>query len=105
MNNRKDSKLFQRGVTTSPKRKENEIVVKNGLAITPSRALQMSQSGVPVTGQNIQNFFPVGDQKTNWDLPLERTRGVDPADLWQKSREIKAKVYNAHKNDVAKYGE
>lgn len=105
MNNRQNANKFQRGKTTSPKRKYDEIVVKNGLSITPARSLQMAASGVPVTGQNVQNFLPVGDTRPDWNVPLERTRGIDPADLWQTSRDIKSKVYNAHRKDVEKYGE
>lgn len=105
MNNRQNANKFQRGKSTSPKRKYDELVVKNGLAITPARALQMAAGGVPVTGQNVQNFLPVGDTRPDWNVPLERTRGVDPADLWQTSRDIKSKVINAHRKDVEKYGE
>lgn len=105
MNNRKDANMFQRGKTTSPKRKHDELVVKNGLAITPARSLQMAESGVPVTGQNLQGFLPQGDTRPNWDIPLERMRGVDPNDLWQESRNIKSKYLNAHRKDVAKYGD
>lgn len=105
MNNRKDSKLFQRGNTTSPKRKHDELIVKGGLAITPARALEMAKSGVPISSQNCEGFFPQGDAKPDWSIPMERMRGVDPADLWQESRNIKSKYLNAHRNDVNKYGE
>lgn len=105
MNNRKDAKLFQRGKTTSPKRKHDELIVKNGLAITPARALEMAKNGIPITSANVENFLPQGDTRPGWDIPMERQRGVDPADLWQESKNIKSKYLNAHRKDVEKYGE
>lgn len=92
------------GVLANCSRAFGESVVHSGLAVTPAQMAQMVANGVPVSTTNAQDFYD-GVENPSWDMPLERLRGVDPATLWQKQKDIRSKVINAHKNDVATYGD
>ena len=65
--------------------------------------MAMAEKGIPVTGANVPNLSD-GETNPSWDIPLDKVRGVDVAQLWQESRTIKEKVKRSHYNDVRKYG-
>lgn len=93
---------YKVGTLCSCKRRNDEVAVKGGLAMTPAQMLEMQEKGIPITTQNMQ--MSDGEPNPSWNIPLERLRGVDPAELWQQSKTIKEKVKRAHWNDVRKYG-
>lgn len=50
---------------------------------------EMAAHGVPISLQNAANFTD-GEVNPSWDVPAEKVRGIDMADLWnleQSSRE------------------
>lgn len=62
---------------------------KPNLAVTPGQMFEMAAHGVPISLQNAANFTD-GEVNPSWDVPAEKVRGIDMADLWnleQSSRE------------------
>lgn len=86
------------------KRREDETMVQPNLAVTPSKMMKMAEHGVAISSDLNSSNFVDGDKNPSWDIPLERLRGIDMADLWQTRQAIKSKIKNSHLNDVAKYG-
>lgn len=76
---------------------------RQGLGITPSQAMELSQSGHSISLQNF-NEYQDGVAELVPDLPYEARRGVDIADAWNASESAKARLKQAHVNDVTKFG-
>lgn len=79
----------------SCKRRKGETVVQNGLAVTPSQVLKMAEAGIPASAQMNSQMID-GHTGSDWNVPLEERRGVDIAQMWQESRDIRAKFRKAH---------
>lgn len=81
--------------------KDNET--KQGLGITPSQAMELTQSGHAIS---LQNFNTVFDGVTELTPPIdfENRRGVDMADAWNASESAKSRLIRAHRKDVADFG-
>lgn len=88
----------------SSKRSFDDAVVKDGLVVTPSEMARKVDLGIPVSVSTSDTFYD-GDLNPTWDVPLERTRGVDPATLWNEQKNIRSKFVKAHKTDIQTYGE
>lgn len=80
---------------TSCKRLRGEAVVQNGLAVTPSQVLKMAESGIPASAQMNSRMID-GHTGSDWNIPLEERRGVDIAQMWQESQNVRAKFRKAH---------
>lgn len=80
----------------------DEATIPN-LSVSPAEMMQMSENGIPVSSANAA-LFNDGSPNPSWDIPLDRTRGVDPADLWQARQSIRKKAKDGHLRDLAKYG-
>lgn len=91
-------------ITATCKRKKTELPVKSGLAVTPAEMSKLAEEGIPISSNTLGMSFYEGDGSKSWDIPLERVRGVDVAEMWTQSRTIKEKMLNAHRNDVKKFG-
>ena len=76
---------------------------KPGLAYTPSDMIRLAERGIPVSSQASSDFYD-GSLNPSWSVPMERTRGVDVSDMWEAQQESRAKIRNAQRNDVKKYG-
>ena len=96
------SKDFDKGCVCL--RKENDLSVKNGLAVTPSQMYDMAKRGIPITTANQDMQFYDGEINPSWELPLDKIRGVDIGELWQSSMDARRKFKQAYKDDIAKYG-
>lgn len=83
------------------KRTKNDIPVKGGLSVTPSEMYRMASQGIPVSNANLP--FVEGDANPSWNIPAERMRGIDVAELWQLQQDSRAKVVRAHLTDAANY--
>lgn len=92
--------------TVSPKRKENELPVYGNLVVTPAQMMRMSEKGIPISAQNLA-FDPTkdGEKNPSFDLPLDRLRGVDPAQMWEESQIIKQRSRHALKRDIDRFGD
>ena len=81
-------------------RRKDEIATQPNLAYTTGEMYNMWKNGVPIDNQNNVSMFDDGTTGKNLSLPLERRRGVDPADLWQAQMASRSKVRKAWKNGV-----
>lgn len=86
----KNRKSF--GKTVTYKRTKEDLKVQGGLALTPSQMQNMSERGVPVSSQNLEGVYFDGDTRPSWDIPLDSQRGVDVATMWQRRKDIQAKL-------------
>lgn len=82
------------------KRKKGELPVHGELAYTPAEMFEMWKQGVPISNDNLgtPTFEP---DKTVWNIPIERQRGVDIADVWQAQQTARKRVKQAGKRFVA----
>lgn len=78
--------------TCCPKRKSYETEPKSGLAYTPADMARMHAAGMPVNSANLINSFCDGDINPSFDIPFERQRGVDMAEIWETSVHAKKRV-------------
>lgn len=76
---------------SAPSRREYEDIVQNGLAVTPSEMMQMTARGIPVTTNNLGLVYEDGVSSLDYTPPLEYTRGIDIADLWERRQDIREK--------------
>lgn len=75
-------------------RKENEEVVQNGLAVTPSMSLELTQQGLSISSMNTINSHKfAGDADKDWSVPVEFQRGMDVlADGYQQQQTARNKI-------------
>lgn len=88
--------------TCSPRRKEGELITKNGLSYTPAQMYELAKRGVPITSANVLESSQFGEKNPSFEVPLDRVRGVDPATMWEHSKRIKDKsteLYNKKKSE------
>lgn len=78
-------------------RRDDETIVENGLSTTPAQMRQLTEQGIPVSGDALGLMFDDG-VKDNPQLPLAERRGIELADLWnaQKSARSKLRDLNNH---------
>lgn len=76
-------------------RKEHEVVVRDGLAYSPSDMARLQSRGMPVNGLNTSNAFFDGEENPSFDVGSERQRFVDVADLWEEHMNIRDKARKA----------
>lgn len=79
------------------KRKNNERVVQNDLAVTPTQMADLASKGVPIAPQNLGLGYQEGVSNLDYQPPLEHIRGIDIAELWESREQVKDKVRNAKK--------
>lgn len=90
-----------------PRRHEDEDVVQCDLAYTPSQMMRLVENGFPVTAHQLNPdlfFDGVAVGQGTFDLPLDRTKGVDVADCWQASQTARKKAKDGLRQDVFTYG-
>lgn len=78
------------------KRRDGEIIVQNGLAITPAEVLRNAEIGIPVSSMMVSGQFFDGTDKLDFQPDLSERRGIDIADLWQARRESIRKFNEAY---------
>lgn len=67
---------------------------RQGLAYSPSKMLELAERGIPISSPNVGTFFD-GVDRPEWSVPIERQRGVDPADVWQAQADARYKFHTA----------
>ena len=82
------------------KRKQGELPVHGELAYTPAEMFEMWKLGVPISNDNLGTSIFEPD-KTVWNIPIERQRGVDIADVWQAQQTARKRLKQAGKRFVA----
>ncbi|QXN75257.1 hypothetical protein [Microvirus mar52] len=78
--------------------------VKAGLAYSPAMVMEATEQGIAVSGANIDAMFFDGTDNPSFDLATDQRRGVDANDVWNASREARARLINAHLKDKRKFG-
>lgn len=78
-----------------PKCRNGENVVRSGLSYTVSEMAAAAASGRPVSLNNCALTPSQGQVNPSWDVPLERKRGVDIADIYQAQQAARNKVRSA----------
>ena len=81
-------------ITSTATRKENEEVVQNGLAVTPSLSLELTRQGLSISAMNTINSLKFnGDSDRDWSVPVEFQRGIDVmADGYQQQQSARGKI-------------
>lgn len=71
--------------TYSPSQKCT-IPTQENLAITPARMAEMVDNGIPVSSNVLSGNYDDGVPSPAWDIPIDRKRGVDVAEVWQAQK-------------------
>lgn len=93
-----------RVVCDCPNDQPHQLRTKEGLAMSPSQISEAVSRGVAVSSQINEALFYDGDSSRVIDVPLERVRGIDVAEVWERQQTAKKKLFNAHLKDVEIYG-
>lgn len=91
LKSRKSFRPFRPAVA---KRHDNEEIVRNGLAVTPSMALELTNQGLSISAMNSRTAgsIPPTSYK-DWDVPIEYQRGMDAlADGFQQQQTARHKL-------------
>lgn len=72
--------------------------VKSHLSITPAQMDKAREQGVPITPNNVNpDLIEDGTTNPQFEIELERQRGVDIAELWQNAESSRKKINSFHK--------
>ena len=95
-------KYFGKGARVcAPVRKDGELVVREGLSMTPADIARLTSRGMPINQQNV-GMFQDGEPNPSPYVTSERRRGVDVADLWEEHNRILQKARAAAKKSRSK---
>ena len=84
-------------------RAQNDLETRQGLAVTPAQMDELAAKGIPISSQSAMSQFQDGTPNPSWDsLPLEETRGIDVAEIWQSSQDSKHKFRDARQSALSK---
>lgn len=82
-------------VCCCPKRRVDEQPVRPDLSRTPAQMMALVEQGIPVSVPNAISAENQGVLNPSWDVPIERKRGTDIADIWQKQQASRKKLADA----------
>lgn len=72
--------------------------VKSHLAITPAQMDNARVQGIPITPSNVNpDLIQDGTTNPQFEIELERQRGVDIAELWQNAESSRKKINSFQK--------
>lgn len=73
------------------------------LSVTPAEALKLAEQGIPVSTLNAASFSD-GSFNPPIEVPADRRRSIDVAQLWECQKDIHQRVKMAHLKDSNLYG-
>ena len=77
--------------------------VKSHLAITPAQMDTAREQGVPITPNNVNpDLIQDGTTNPQFEIELERQRGVDISELWQNAESSRKKLGEFQKSQSKK---
>ena len=77
--------------------------VKSHLAITPAQMDRAREQGIPITPSNVNpDLIQDGTNNPQFEIELERQRGVDIAELWQNAESSRKKLSSFQKSQSKK---
>ena len=95
-------KYFGKGFKVcAPCRQDGELVVREGLSMTPADIARLTSRGMSINQQNV-GMFQDGEPNPSPYVTSERRRGVDVADLWEEHNRIIEKARSAAKKSRSK---
>lgn len=74
------------------RRKKDEPIVKNGLAITPAAMVELMQQGSPISAQAYSIKQETPSQANDFFVPAEHQRHFDMVDGWNARLDAQEKV-------------
>lgn len=77
------------------KRRPDEPVVQNGLAVTPAQMMELTQSGFSISAQNLNALEAADPSDKDFYVPVQYRRGSDLADVYEAAQEVRRKVKKA----------
>lgn len=90
---RRNDRFFKVDVTCCPTTRSDEEFVQDGLSYSVTEMAEMVEKGLPVS--SINNMALQDSQGTlhpTWDVPLEKQRGVDIADIWEAQQRSRSSI-------------
>lgn len=67
--------------------------VKSHLAITPAQMDRAREQGIPITPSNVNpDLIQDGTTNPQFEIELERQRGIDIAELWQNAESSRKRL-------------
>lgn len=79
-----------------------ETLVQSALAYTPADMQRMAEKGVSINSMNMEGSYYYDAPTKSFDVPLQDSRGIDPADIWNAQMEARNKLSKADKSSRAK---
>lgn len=77
--------------------------VKSHLAITPAQMDIAREQGIPITPSNVNpDLIQDGTNNPQFEIELERQRGIDIAELWQNAESSRKKLSSFQKAQTLK---
>lgn len=71
-----------------------------GLAMTPAQMMSLAEKGIPISNQQLNNEYYDGDVNCSDFVPLDRQRGVDVNEMWNKKKDVRAAVKRMAQDDI-----
>lgn len=68
------------------------IPTQENLAITPARMAEMVDNGIPVSSNVLSGNYDDGVPSPAWDIPIDRKRGVDVAEVWNAQKDARKTI-------------
>lgn len=84
-------------------RRDDEGVVQDGLALTPSKVAEMTRAGIPISTVNAMGFHD-GYRTLDFEPFILNRRGVDMIDAWNAQMDSRKKLRDAAKSAPAQEG-
>lgn len=72
-------------------RTDDDIVVQDGLSLSPTQVAEMTRAGIPISPANGMQFYD-GDRSLNFDPGLFGRRGVNMIDVWNAQQDSRRKL-------------
>ena len=69
-----------------------EPIVQNGLAVTPSQMMELTNRGVPISPSNLGVIYDEGTSNLDFEPTMENLRGIDITDMWEHREDVKHKM-------------
>lgn len=78
-------------------RKDIDIDVQDGLALTPARVRQLTEKGIAVSmpAGNSEGLYDSSESPSDYSIDLMYERGMTREELWERSQVSKQNIMNA----------
>lgn len=77
------------------RRRDDEPVVQNGLAVTPGEMMRLTREGFSITSRNSMLLDAMDPADRDMYVPLQYRRGFDISDLSNHAQDVRLKLKDA----------